>query len=462
LEAGAPATDSPATLIYTSGTTGSPKAVLYSHRQILVAADAILESFPGLSAGENMLCWLPMAHLYQRMLNFAAAQRGAILCFVEDPRTIAECLRETNPEVFVGVPRVFEKIHDGIRNQAAAQSRPARALFAWALKIGGECARRLRAGQTPSRTLRWKQRLADVLVLRRIRGLFGKNIRFLISGSAPLPAQLPEFFHALGLVTLEAYGVSENTVPLAANRPGDYRFGSVGRPFAANEIRLAADGEVLVRGPGLFRGYEGDREADERFTADGFYQTGDLGRFDEDGYLWLKGRKSEIIKTSTGRKLSPFKIEGAYRKSPLIAQIAVFGDGRERPAALVVLDEAVLAQYWNLSGLPSAASEEMRRSDFARELTKRELERCGEELAPHERIADFAVLEKSFAVESGELTSNLKLRRQFIAAKYAKVIDGFYADVRTRGTRRRRTRPLPFNRLSERKFNLEPKKRESR
>lgn len=415
----APDPDDPATIIYTSGTTGAPKGIGYSHRQLMAACDAIVEAYPGLGPTDSTVCWLPMSCLLQRMMNLVTMRLGAELYFAEDPREIVEVAREAQPTVLVGVPRFFERFEEGVRDRVAAGPGWMRRLFAAALAAGDERARRLRQGRPVGWRLAIRHALLDRLVLRGVRRALGGRIRFMISGSAPMPVWLLEFYAACGLPVLEAYGVSENTVPVAANRPGEPRFGSVGRPLSANRVRLSPEGEVLVQGPGLFRGYHGIPDGESAFTPDGFYRTGDMGRFDEDGFLHLTGRKADLIKTSTGRRISPARVEAVYRRSRWVDQVVVFGHGRERIAALVVPRFQAIEADAMFAGLSRC---ELAASPLLREAIRQDFQGLGAELPAHERIADFVLLDRPLSMEAGELTATLKVRRERIAENHAALI----------------------------------------
>ncbi len=332
-----------AVIIYTSGTTSKPKAIEYSHEQLVSSCWAMLDEFPDFGR-ERFVCWLPMSALFQRMMNLLAFATDSTTYFVEEPRTIVSRLGEIRPTVFTSVPRFYEKLYDGIQQQIASQSGVRKLLLERALASGAAWSRTERAGVAPTWRLRTGHAILDGLVLRRVRAVMGGEVKLIISGSAPAPLWLLEFFHGLGLPILEAYGVTENPVPVSANRPSEYRFGSVGRPFAVNHVRIDANGEVLVKGPAAFHGYLGEERAVESFTADGYYRTGDFGYFDSDGFLYLTGRVADIIKTSAGRRISPLAIEGIYRQSRHVDQIIVVGNNRPHLVALVSLNlEAVNA-----------------------------------------------------------------------------------------------------------------------
>ncbi|MCC6493253.1 MAG: AMP-binding protein [Pirellulales bacterium] len=420
--------DDPATVIFTSGATGEPKAIRYTHRQLLAACDAIGDAFP-MSEGESTLCWLPMAHLFQRMMNLVAVRHGATIHFVEDPRTLVECAQEAEPSIIAGVPRFFEKLREGIERQIDALPAWRRTIVRAALRQGDRFQQTLAGGGATPWSQWFVHRLCDRLVLSHLRATLGRRVQMLITGSAPIAMNDLRFFDSIGWRVLEAYGVSENAVPIAANRPGQRRAGSVGKPFAANELRIADDGEVLVRGPGVFHGYfNGVRQAG-CFTDDGFYRTGDVGRLDDQGFLYLEGRKSEFIKTSTGRKVAPAPLEAVYGASRYLNHCVVVGNGRKHLAALCTLNTAQVLAWRAERGESSTATEEqLAQSPAVRCLIESQFDELGQGLAPHERIHRVAILPRQLSLEAGEITSTLKLRRLEIERRCRSWIDACYVD----------------------------------
>ena len=398
-----PAAGALATIIFTSGSTGEPRAIGYTHAQVLSAVNAILAAYPEIRRGDRLVCWLPLSNLFQRVLNFCAAGCGANTWFVEDPRRIAELLPEIRPQVFIGVPRFFEKLQAGI-SQSLGQRPPwIRWAAAWAL------ARPIIPGKVQADGP--FARLAERFVYRQIRAVLGGEIRFLVSGCAPFPGWLSRWFERCGLPVLEAYGLSENAVPVALNTPAHRRSGSVGRVLFPNEVRLAADGEVLVRGPGCATRYLG--ESASLLDAEGWLSTGDLGRFTEDGFLELIGRRSEVFKLSTGRKVAPSRVEAALAQSDLIDQAIVVGAAQKCTIAIVSLSPQAIE-----------LSNEALRARLIAEYPRlmREIE---EWLAP----AALLIRRAPFTIAAGELTANLKLRRQFIAERYQEALDAIYSEL---------------------------------
>ncbi len=421
-----PTGSDPATLIFTSGTTGTPKGILYTHRQCMLACQSLLEIFGTFGSENRVICWLPLANLFQRMLNLFAVGTGSAIYFVEDPRRVLDYMQLVRPSIFIGVPRFYEKLYNGIQTRIANMPAWQKRLVLAALGVADRHAQLRREHKPLPLSLQVLFAAADKLVLSRLCQVMGGKIKYMITGSAPCPLQVLTFFDAIHLPLLEAYGMSENIIPLAINRPHEYRLGSVGKPLALNEVKIADDGEVLVKGPGVFSGYYQSEQPCEGFTADGFYASGDYGYFDNEGYLYLKGRKSEIIKTSTGRRLSLTRVEHVLRQSTLVDQAVVIGSGRKTLCALITLDPERLA---GLRRLATAEIEKISEpgplSSVAKQLAG-DIQRQQQTLAPYERINGCILLTGPLTVEGGELTPNLKLRRAFIETKYKAAIDHLY------------------------------------
>ena len=415
-----PRPDDPATIVFTSGSTGLPKGVPYSHRQLCSAGAAIMDRFPTVKEGARFPCWLPLSNLFQRVLNLCAMMRGAESYFVDSPNTIIANLSEIRPTLFIGVPRFYEKLHGGMEAEIGRRPTVVRRVVRWAQAIGHQFRSAERTGVRPSPTLRMWHALANRLVLRRLRAIAGPDLQFMVSGSAPLPVWLMERFHAMGWLVLEAYGTSENVIPIAINAPSAFRFGSVGRPLPQNEIKLAADNELLVRSDGVFTGYFGEVGVETPLDAEGFLHTGDYARLDTDGFVWLTGRKSDVFKSSTGRRIAPVPIESCLKQLPYVEHVAVFGAQHPVPIALICLNAAVLPWPETEPGSASLPVEALKAigEDVAR--------MCAG-LPAHQRPAGAVVTRNTFSITGGELTSNLKLKRKPIEEKYRTVIDELYA-----------------------------------
>lgn len=397
-----------ATVIFTSGTSGTPKGIAYTHAQLLLACRAIGEAFPFVDQHSRLLCWLPLSNLFQRIVNLSAVARGCPTWLLGDPRRVMEVVRAAQPDVFIGVPRFFEKLLAGVRESVARLPPWKQAMFQWARRIGHRYTGRQRHGERPPLVLRLQHHLADRLVLRRLRSIMGLRLRCMVTGSAPTPRWMLEEFHALGWLVLEAYGLSENVVPMAMNRMDCFRFGTVGQAVDLNRIVVAEDGEILVAGPGVFAGYVGDDDSRRRLVESrGFHATGDFGRFDEDGFLHLLGRKSDLIKTSTGRRIAPAGVEAMLRKVHGVEQVLVVGAGRK---CLVALLTTVT--------LPDGTE--------ARSLMESQVRAALEAVSEHDRPAAIAVIAPPFSIEHDELTANLKLRRGVIEQRHTALIERLY------------------------------------
>lgn len=398
-----------ATIIYTSGTTGEPKGILYSHGQLALACNAILATLPPARPDARFVCWLPLSNLFQRVMNLCAIASGASLYMVANPLKVLDFVQEIEPDVFIGVPRFYEKLASGIKAKLSSEKGLKRSIAQWALSIGRRYAAARKTSVQPALFLRFQYALADHLVLARLRGLFGNRLQYLISGSAAIPIWILEFFESFGCLVLEAYGLSENILPVAMNRPGEYRFGTVGKVIAENEVKLDEDGEVLVKGPGLFSGYLGDPASFEQATKEGYYRTGDFGNFDELGFLRLTGRKSEIIKTSSGRRIALPAIESVLRELGWVDHAIVVGAGRKCLAALLTYDRKTIHDTSVI------------RSELIAKISAK--------LSRHEQPAAALILARTFSVDGGELTPNLKLRRAEIERKYADRIDKLFRSL---------------------------------
>ncbi len=404
-----PTRDDPATLIYTSGTTGEPKGILYSHGQLALACESIITALPKSRPDARFICWLPLSNLFQRVMNLCGIASGASIYLVADPLKVLDYVGEIEPDMFIGVPRFYEKLALGIKAKLATQTGVKGFIADRALSVGQRYATSKRNGSSPGFALELSHRLADKLVLSKLRKLLGNRLQYLISGSAPIPLWILEMFHSIGWPVLEAYGLSENIIPLAMNTPSAYRFGTVGKVMAQNAVRLATDGEVLVRGPGLFNGYFGDAHSFARVSENGFYRTGDFGQFDSDGFLKLTGRKSEIIKTTAGRRIALPPIESVLRELPWVDHAVVFGSGRKCLVALLTL-----ANHDSSPGVDV--------TKLQRELVVH----IGNKLSRHDQPAAALLIKHTFTVDGSELTPNLKLKRADIERKYGPLVDPLF------------------------------------
>jgi long-chain acyl-CoA synthetase len=402
----------PFTIIYTSGTTGPPKGCVITHRNYVFSCRLAIE-LGNLDSESLLYLWLPLAHAMARMTQLVTIGSGATLAFWRrDMQRLLDDLAELAPTHLVAVPRFFEKAHSLVVSGSSSPLR-ARAL-SWSLGVGRTMREAERAGQQPSPLLRARHRLAQRLVLARVKEALGGRAHTALTGAAPIDPEILDFFDACGLLVLEGYGLTETSAATSANLPGEFRFGTVGKVMEGTEIRLAGDDEILVRGPHVFAGYYRDEEATRAvLSGDGWLRTGDLGAWD-DGYLRVTGRKKELIITSSGKNVAPGPIERAIERDPIVSRAVLFGDQRPYVAALVTID----AEEGEKAGLDEGG---------IRERVEQSISGVNSGLSRPEQVKRFAVLERDFSLEAGELTPTMKLKRNVIAERYATVIADLYS-----------------------------------
>ncbi|HET9104471.1 MAG TPA: long-chain fatty acid--CoA ligase [Solirubrobacteraceae bacterium] len=420
--------DDLATIVYTSGTTGGPKGCMLTHDSLLATAQMYADEL-ALDATHALYQFLPLAHVLARVAQAVVIQVGARASFwSEDPTRIVDELSELAPTHLPAVPRIYEKIHGTVLGRTADAPRLQRVLFRWALARGLKARGALRDGRRPSVGQRLLYRIADRLVLSKVRAVFGPRLQLGLVGAAPVSRELLEFFDACGVLVLEGYGLSETCAAATLNVPGAVRLGSVGRPLLDTEVALADDDEVLLRGPNVFQGYYHDPDATEAaLTSDGWLRTGDLGRVDDDGFLWITGRKKDLIITSNGKNVTPVNIESALRQTRYIREAVVFGDNRPYLVALLMLDPDEAAKLAGRLGVQGDAAALAQHPEVAAAI-QREVDQVNASLARIEQIKRFAVLDHDLSQNGGELTPTLKVKRSLVYARYAEIFDALYND----------------------------------
>jgi long-chain acyl-CoA synthetase len=387
------------TIVYTSGTTGPAKGCVLAHKNY-AEMTRIIRRVEVFEPTDVALLHLPLAHTFGRLVQLAGAEIGFRIAFCPDAARLGRDLVEVRPTLLPSVPRVFEKAHSSVRARIERSRGPRRRAALWALSVGYRASRLRQRGLPIPRRLAFELRAADRLLLARIRSRFGGRLRYAISGGAPLAREVAEFFHAVGILVLEGYGLTEGTTAAAMNRPDRYRFGTVGPPLPGCEVAVAADGEVLIRGETVFRGYYGDeRTTQDVLAPDGWLKTGDLGSLDADGFLTITDRKKDIIVTAGGKKVSPQNLEAALKASRYVSEALVVGDRRPYVVALLTVDRDEVAAV-------------ARTEAEVRELVGRVVESVNRDVAPYEQVRRFAILERDFLPERAEVTPTLKLRRR--------------------------------------------------
>jgi long-chain acyl-CoA synthetase len=418
--------DDVATIVYTSGTTGPPKGCVISHYSLLATVEMYVRELELGDEQTVIYLFLPLAHALARVAQLATLEAGGTLAFWGgDPARIVAELAEVRPTHFPSVPRIYEKMHSAVLNGVAEQSRVKRALFQWAVAEGTRARAADHAGTPLGAVAAARHRLADALVLSKVRGLFGDRLAMALCGAAPVAPEVLEFFDACGVLVLEGYGMTETCAAATLNTPRAVRFGSVGRPLHGTDVAIAEDGEVLMAGPHVFAGYHRDPAATSEVLDGRWLRSGDLGEIDAGGYLHITGRKKDLIITSSGKNISPENLESALRETRWISQAVVVGDRRSYLVALLTLDpdEAPqLAQELGIAGdLPSVAADEQ-----VRELVQREVDAVNARFARIEQIKRFDILDRDLSQAEGELTPTLKVKRAVIHERYADRIERLY------------------------------------
>ncbi len=419
-----------ATIIYTSGTTGRPKGVELTHGNFVeLALNAIAELGEQVCPpGSRTLLFMPLAHVFARFIEVLVVPAGAILGHTPDPRNLVPDLGTFRPTFILSVPRVFEKVYNSAEQKAAEGGK--RGIFQRAAKTAIVYSRALDTPKGPSLWLRLQHKVADVLVLHKLRALLGGQAEWAISGGAPLGERLGHFYRGLGLTVLEGYGLTETTAPTNVNVPARSKIGTVGPPLPGTTIRIGEDGEVLVKGIQVFRGYHGNPTATaEAIDADGWFHTGDLGSLDEDGYLRITGRKKEIIVTAGGKNVAPAVLEDRLRGHPVVSQVVVVGDAKPFIGALVTLDAEALPGWLATRGLPEMDVETAATHPQVRAHLDRAVERANRAVSRAESIRKYAVLTTDFTVDNDYLTPSLKVKRARVIKDFADEIESLYTDV---------------------------------
>ena len=419
--------DQLATLIYTSGTTGKPKGVRLNHQSWTYTA-AALDSLNVLSEKDLNYLWLPLSHAFGKVMLALPLAIG--FPTVVDGRVdkIVENLAVIRPTIMGAVPRIFEKVHGRINDMMAKEGGVKKTLFDWAINVGLHVSRARQAGERPSPLLAAQYKLADKLVLSTIRERFGGRLRFFISGSAALDRDIAQWFDAVGVVVLEGYGLTETSAASSLNRPQAYRFGTVGWTFPQTDVKIAEDGEILLKGPGVMDGYHDLPEATaEAIDPDGWFHTGDIGELDAEGFLRITDRKKDMFKTSQGKYVAPSAISAQFKGiCPFASEIIIYGEGKPYCVALVSLDADGLKDWAAGNGLEGKPFSEIARDQKTYAAVEGYVEQLNKHLNRWEQVKRFAIIDRELTVEAGDLTPSLKLKRKVVVDNFHDKIDELY------------------------------------
>ena len=418
--------DDLATIIYTSGSTGRPKGVELTHGNFAHLAMNAAVGIPELLQAENArtLLFLPLAHVFARFVEVATIAGQAVLGHAPDVKNLVGDLGSFRPTYLLAVPRVFEKVYNSAEQKASSDLKAR--IFAWSARVAEDYSRALDAPSGPGSALKAKHAIADRLVFSKLKATMGGQLKWAVSGGAPLGERLGHFFRGACVTILEGYGLTETTAPTAVNRPNQTVIGSVGPAFFGTGINIADDGEVLLRGPHIFRGYRNEPKLTAETFVDGWFRTGDLGRIDEHGHLHITGRKKEIIVTAGGKNVAPAVLEDRMRAHSIVSQVVVVGDQRPFIGALVTLDAEMLPGWCAANGLPNLSVDQARVHERVLAELDKAVAHANEAVSKAESIRKFAILDSDFTEESGHLTPSLKLKRNVVMRDFEDEVDALY------------------------------------
>jgi long-chain acyl-CoA synthetase len=416
--------DDLATLIYTSGTTGTPKGVMLTHGNLAANLSVSLDMF---DVGKDDLCvsFLPLSHVTARHLDYAMMSWGVPLAYCPSIDDLLRTLGEVHPTIFVAVPRVYEKIYNQVEHKTQGLKRK---LLNWAMSVGSANREAVLRGETPT-SLSWK--LANKLVFSKVRHAMGGRARIFVSGGAPLGREIATWFADIGIRIHEGYGLTETSPVIALNDPINHRLGTVGKPLPNVEVKLAADGELLARGPSVFKGYWKMPEESDAAFEDGWFKTGDVAVLDPDGYLSITDRKKDLIKTSGGKLIAPQPIENSLKANLFVGEAALLGDKRRFPAVLIVPNFPILEEWAHSHGVKFSTHRQLVKAVQVQSLYEGIVEELNQNLAQFEKLKRVLLIHTELSIEDGTLTPSMKLRRRHLEQLYKKEIDALYADAQS-------------------------------
>lgn len=414
------------TFIYTSGTTGPPKGCIISHGNYRSMLDMVNETTV-IEEGDVTYLYLPLAHSFALLIQLGSFDLGTTIAYWErDPLKILPNLAELHPTYFPSVPRIFEKIYTAATSAIEKEGGLKKKIFDWAIKTGEKMREVERSGRKPGFLLQRQYAFADKQVLSKIRNLFGGKIRLAVSGAAPINPEILHFFDAAGVLVLEGWGMTETSTAATISTPEDFKVGTIGKPFPGCEVKIADDGEILVKGPNVFQGYHKNPEATRETIVDGWLHTGDIGEIDPEGFIKITGRKKDIIITAGGKNITPANLEAEIKQQPLVSQCVVVGDRRPYLVALVTLDPEEAVKYAQEKGLPEDPAELSENPDVKAAI-EAHVEKINQNFARVEQVKKIAILPHDLSQESGELTPTLKVKRAVVAQKHEDAIEQLYA-----------------------------------
>ena len=417
--------DDVATIIYTSGTTGQPKGVMLTHNNLHSNVMAV-KSIVSVTDADTTLSFLPLSHVLQRLADYLLLASGCTIIYAHDLATMAADLKIVRPTIVVSVPRLYERVYNKVMDAPGAKGK----IVQWAREVASAWTEAVLSGRQPSAVLKLVHWIADRLVFKNIREAIGGRLRFFVSGGAPLEPAIARFFYGAGVLILEGYGLTETSPVTNINTPEKFKIGTVGPPVPGTQVRIAEDGEILIRGPQVMKGYFNlPGETEKVLTKNGWFHTGDIGEIDADGFLRITDRKKDLIVTAGGKKVAPQPIENRLKTNPYVDQVVMIGDKRKFPALLLVPAKGALQTWAREKGLTFKSNEEMLESRDVQALIEREVLGPLHDLAGYEQPKKLALIDEEFTIENGTLTPSQKVKRKVVQERFKHVIDAFYEDA---------------------------------
>lgn len=424
--------DDLASIVYTSGTTGDPKGVMLTHANLVSNVEATRKVLP-IDENDVALSALPYSHVFERMAaHYLYPAAGVSIAIAGSLDEVPQSLGEVRPTIMTMVPRFYEKLYARVKESVDQGSSAKKKLFHWAIGVGGEHGKYRLKGESAPFALDLKYKIATALVFGKLKKRIGGRLRFFVSGAAPLPREIADFFWAAGITIVEGYGLTETSPVISVNRPGAIKFGTVGQVIPGVEVKIADDGEICVRGPNVMKGYYKNEQATrEVIDDDGFFHTGDIGELDGEGFLEITDRKKDIIVTAGGKNIAPQPIEGLLKTNAYITEVVVVGNQRRFPSALVVPNFDKLVVWCRMNAVPADSREEMASHPKVEEFVLGQIQEMTGDFASYEKIKKITLLSKEFSLENGELTPTMKVKRNVIESRYKHLIDEMYQEPAT-------------------------------
>ncbi|MEJ5362471.1 MAG: long-chain fatty acid--CoA ligase [Spirochaetota bacterium] len=423
--------DELATIVYTSGTTGVPKGAMITHKNIMAVVRALHKIEPHYAYDtDQTVPFLPLSHVFERVAgHFYGMYVGITASYAESLDTILQDIQEKRPTVVLAVPRVLEKVYQRIISQVQEQSPFKQKVFYWGQKVGNKISTLREQKKKPGLLLKLKYKIAYTIIFKKLQNALGGRVRWMTASGAPTAREIILFFNSAGIMVIEGYGMTECCAPATMSNIADYRIGTVGRPLPGVDIKIADDGEILIKGDNVFKGYwKMPEETKESFTSDGYFMSGDIGVFDDAGFLMITDRKKDLIITSGGKNVAPQKIENLIKSDPLFTQAIVIGDKRKYLTALVNISQEQAERIARESGIDFGSFNELLENEKFQKIVESHIEKCNQKLARYETIKKIGIIKSEFSKETGELTATLKVKRKVVQEKYKSIIENLYEE----------------------------------